>query len=178
MKNLKLILGFASLVVLVAIGCKKGDAGPAGPKGPAGPDSVIYSPWTNLTSTMQVPAPGDTVYTDTVVAPSINQAALDHSVIVSYLNLANDPTTSVVLVPLAAVSFAVTESFSVGIVDLASSVDLTGIPYRYVIVPGTIQGNKFISGPAAGLSVSDVKSMSYANILKLGGKDITTSTNN
>ena len=180
MKNLKLTLILSSVVMLVAISCKKGDTGAQGapgPAGPAGPDSIIYSPWITLSTAQQIPSPGDTLYTQEINAPSINAAALNNAVIASYLNLANDPTTEVDLVPVSAVSFAITETFLIGAIDLVSVVDLTGIPYRYVIVPGSIQGNRFVSGPAKGMTVSEVKSMSYNNILKLG-KPVRAATSN
>lgn len=180
MKNLKLTLILSSVIVMAVVSCKKGDTGPAGaagPAGPAGPDSIIYSSWITLNTTQQILGPGDTIYTQTVSAPSINQAALDNAVILSYLNLAQDPTTEVDLVPVSALSFTIIETFYLGNVDLVSGQSLTGIPYRYVIVPGSIQANKFVSGPAVGLTVAELKSMSYEQVLKLGGKTATPSSN-
>jgi len=177
MKNPKLAFILSSVFVLAIIGCKKGDAGPAGPVGPAGPDSVTYSPRIILNTPLSVSTAGDSSYSQTVTATSITQAVLDKAVIVSYVNLANDPSSEVDLVPLAALSFVITETFFLGSIDLFSPVDLTGIPYRFVIVPGTIQGNKFISGPATGLTKSEVQTMSYKDIQKLLGKPAQASSN-
>ena len=177
MKNLKLAFILSSVFVLAIIGCKKGDAGPAGPIGPAGPDSVTYSPWITLNTPLSIGTAGDSSYSQTVTAASITQTVLDKDVILSYVNLANNPATEVDLVATSSLSFAVSETFLVGKVDLFSRANLTGIPYRFVIVPGKIQGNKFISGPFTGLTKSEVQNMSYENVMKLGGKSVSTSPN-
>lgn len=165
MKILKLIPIVFSVIAMVAVGCKKGDTGPAGPQGPAGPDSVIYSGWTTLNTPLSVSAAGDSSYSQTLTAASITQDVIDKAVIVSYFNVPDN--TGDHIFPTASIGLFASETFSVGKIDLFSLVDLTGVQYRYVIIFGTIQANKIISGPAKGLTLQEVKSMSYQDMQKL-----------
>jgi hypothetical protein len=175
MKNLKLIFVLSTVFVLAAISCKKGDAGPAGPPGPAGPDSVIYSPWITLNLAQTVNSGGDTSYDQTLTAASITQAVIDKGFIMSYLDLSSG---SGQIFPTASVGFAVTEIFSVGSIFLSIPFPLAAdAKYRYVIILGTIQGNRFVSGPAAGLTTSEVQNMSYKDVLKLSGQSGSISPN-
>ncbi|PWT77631.1 MAG: hypothetical protein C5B59_03470 [Bacteroidetes bacterium] len=165
MKILKLVPIVFSVIAMVAIGCKKGDTGPAGPAGPAGPDSVIYSGWITLNTPRSVSAAGDTSYSQTLTAASITQAVLDKAVIVSYFNVPDSAGDHIF--PTASIGLFASETFSVGKIDLFSLVDLTGLQYRYVIIYGKIQANKIISGPATGMTVQQLKNMSYKDVQQL-----------
>ncbi|HEX4849957.1 MAG TPA: hypothetical protein VFV08_04075 [Puia sp.] len=165
MKILKLVPIVFSIIAMVAVGCKKGDTGPAGPAGPAGPDSVIYSGWTTLNTPLSVSAAGDSSYSQTITAASITQDVIDKAVIVSYFNVPDN--TGDHIFSTASIGLFASETFSVGSIDLFSLVDLTGVQYRYVIIFGTIQANKIVSGPLKGMTVSQVKSLSYQDLQKL-----------
>src|SRR6185312_4960373 len=100
MRNTKWILILAASLITGMISCKKGDTGPAGPAGPAGPDSVVYSGWIELTPTYM---PDDTVFLDTIPAPSITQAILDSGIILSYVNIGTSDQPDVV--PAASLNY-------------------------------------------------------------------------
>jgi hypothetical protein len=172
MKNLKLFLFLASLVVLGMIGCSK-SAGPAGPQGPAGPDSVIHSPWIQLSMTGFLDNNNDTFYYQAIFAPAITQGVLDSGIILTYLDVPDQTTGADNLVAAAvyiqeyyAVDSIYLYSFANG---TTSGIDYSGLNYRYVVVRGTISDGTFTSGPAKGLSKKQLQDMSYAAVQKLLG---------
>jgi len=167
MRNTKWILILAASLITGMISCKKGDTGPAGPAGPAGPDSVVYSGWIELTPTYM---PDDTVFLDTIPAPSITQAILDSGIILSYVNIGTSDQPDVV--PAASLNYIFSlEEFTAGNIYLTifPNFDLSGLPYRYVTIPGSkIEGNKS-TGLVNGYTVKELKSMSYEHALSVVG---------
>ncbi|HEY4154639.1 MAG TPA: hypothetical protein VGM24_04410 [Puia sp.] len=156
------ILG--AILMVGMISCKKGDTGPAGPAGPAGPDSVVYSAWIPLSPTYNA---DDTLFEQTISAPSITQAILDSGVILSYVNFGS--TGSYDVVPVSAVNYLIQEDFSVGSISLLipPSYDLSGLPYRYVTIPGSkIEGNRS-TGAVKGITIQELKTMPYAKVQAL-----------
>ena len=87
MKNL---ISFSLAITVLAFsisGCSKGSAGPAGPKGPAGaagPDSIIYTSWITLSTPFNNT---DSLYEETIPANSLTSAALNSSVVESFVGL-------------------------------------------------------------------------------------------
>ena len=163
MKNLKLISILFSAVVVVALSCSKGSTGPQGPQGPAGPDSVLYSTWVSLNTPFNNT---DSAYEETISASSITQGILDSGLIISYFDIPDNSGNDQVFTT-SSVGLVVSETYSVGQVSLFSSVDLTGIMYRYVIVPGSHQAGNVVSGPAKGMTLKQLQGMSYADLEKL-----------
>src|SRR5579864_3924798 len=83
MKNFRSLLVAALILIIGMISCSKGSTGPAGPAGPAGPDSIVYSAWIPLALTYVA---ADTLFEQTINAPSITKAILDSGVVLSYVN--------------------------------------------------------------------------------------------
>jgi|SRR6185437_14902419 len=169
MRNTKWILILAASLITGMISCKKGDTGPAGPAGPAGPDSVVYSGWIELTPTY-IEVVNDTSFKDTIAAPSITQAILDSGIILSYVNVGTSDAPDVV--PVASLNYIFSfEEFTAGNIYLTifPNYDLSGLPYRYVTIPGSkIEGNKS-TGLVNGYTVKELKSMSYEHALSVVG---------
>ena len=163
MKNLKLISILCSVVAIAALSCSKGSTGPQGPQGPAGPDSVIYSNWVSLNTPYNTT---DSAYEETISASSITQGILNSGLIISYFDIPDNNGNDQVFTT-SSVGLVVSETYSVGQVFLFSSVDLTGIMYRYVIVPGSVQAGNVVSGPAKGMTLKQLQGMSYADLQKL-----------
>jgi hypothetical protein len=170
MKHLKLVSILFIVVVLATVGCQKGSSGPQGPPGPAGPDSVIYSSWVTLNTPYNST---DSGYEQTINAASITQNIIDKGIILTYI----DPQGNGNIFPTSSVGFAISETYSVGQIAIFSVVDLTGMEYRYVVVAGSIQGNKIVSGPAKGLTKEQLQTMSYEAVQKLVGTSSKSGSN-
>jgi hypothetical protein len=127
------LLAIVTTAFFMTMSCKKGDTGATGA---TGPDSVMYSSWTTLSTTWQYAQYlGDSAYIGTVTAPQITSKVLNSGSVIGYF-LLQDPLTGDSSA-VNALNYA-TEFFTPGYIDIASSVDLTGISYRYVIIPGKI----------------------------------------
>lgn len=161
-KNLKLpVLAALTTVFLMTMSCKKGDRGPAGP---AGPDSVMYSNWITLSfSKVYDQTTGDSAYGATVTAPQITTSVLNTGSVVGYLLLA-DPLSGDSSI-VNAINY-VTEYFTPGYIDIFAGADLSGIPYRYVIVPGKITITDSKGNPQTYTS-DQIKKMDYTTITGL-----------
>ena len=140
---------------------KEGPAGATGPAGPAGPTgatgaqgatgtaNVIYSEWIDTTTwhadTVHNGAQIDTVsYTALVSAPQLDLGILNTGVIKVYADFNLDATDPTVLaLPYLGSSFYIDALFYLNTIQLSSNVDFTGLPVRYVLVPGgTAAGRK------------------------------------
>ncbi len=166
MKISRLILILNSVIVMGMIGCsKKGDQGPIGPRGPAGPDSVVYSQWITLNSTYN---PDDTLFEDTLSAPSITQGILDSGIILTYVNFQESDGTYHV-VPVSSLNYFISEDYSLGHINIIATADLTGLPYRYVTIPGSkIEGNRS-SGSIQGHTIQEMKTLPFTEVQKIVG---------
>ena len=167
MKSLKLLSFVFGAVALAIIGCSKGSTGPQGPVGPAGPDSVIHSKWITLSMDLNVTTGGDSIYTQTIAAPAITQKILDSGIVLSYL-MFQDNTNATNIV--SAAPYFINEFFYPAAIDLVSFNDYSGLGYRYVLVPGTVVTGNVVSGPAKGLTIKQLKDMSYSAVVKLAGE--------
>jgi hypothetical protein len=170
-----------------------GAAGAAGPQGPAGTANVIYSNWLASPTTFGAAGWFDTTITTIGVvsranfaAPSMTQAILDRGLTMVYHTFAAAPA-----VPTGGAN-AQSLPYNVGIgggnfveVNYRPAVGrvfvylhnvlpgtggfgfLAGHYFRYIIVPGGVSGGRMTSGPAQGLSVDQLKSMSYEEVARL-----------
>lgn len=164
MKNLRSFSILIAGMALMLLACSKGDTGPAGPQGPAGPDSVIHSPWILLNTVFSTT---DSAWEQTITAPAITQKILDSGIILSYVSIKDNSNITLVF---NATPYFLSEIFEPGKIDLATSVDFTGVNYRYVIIAGTITAGTITSGPAKGLTVSELRTMSYSAVQKMIGE--------
>ncbi|MFI5155399.1 MAG: hypothetical protein ACHQEM_04410 [Chitinophagales bacterium] len=164
MKNLRSFFVLIAGMALMFMACSKGSAGPTGPQGPAGPDSVIHSPWISLHT---VYSTTDSVYEQTITATAITQRILDSGIILTYISFKDNTNTTNVFV---ATPYFLSEIFTPGQIFLATSIDFTGFNYRYVIIAGTVTAGTITSGPAKGLTVSELRNMSYSVVQKLIGE--------
>jgi hypothetical protein len=165
MKNIKSLLVAAIVLTIGMISCKKGDTGPAGPAGPAGPDSVVYSAWTPLALTYVA---ADTLFEETITAPSITQAILDSGIILSYVNFKEQNGTYHVIPTVGLLGAAVFEDFSVGTINIASVQDYSTLPYRYVTIPGSLKtGSNASDIKVKGYTIQELKAMPYEQVQQL-----------
>lgn len=155
MKKSKLLLPcLVCATMMIFVACKKGDAGPTGPagatgatgaQGPAGPSgtaNVIYSDWTDtatwIPDTVHNGATIDTVgYFTNITAAKLDLDMLNKGEIKVYGDFNVDPTDPTVLaLPYLGGSFYVDVVFFLNTIQLYSNADLTGLPIRYILIPG------------------------------------------
>jgi len=167
MSNIKWIFMLGISLIVGMIGCKKGDTGPAGPVGPAGPDSVVYSSWISLSPTYNT---NDSLFEQALFAPSITKSILDSGIILSYINLGTSDKPDVVPVSSLNYLFAFEEFVEDSIyIKIYPILDPSGLPYRYVTIPGSkIAGNN-ATGTVNGYTIKELKSMPYEHAQSIVG---------
>jgi hypothetical protein len=107
----------------------------------------------------------DTVFVDTIAAASITKPILDSGIILTYVNTP-DNAGNYHVVSVASLNFVFYEDYSIGKINLVSyQGDLSGIPYRYVTIPGNLvktnsAGQKIVKG----YTPSELRSMSYNQV--------------
>lgn len=164
MKSIKSLLVVASIIVIGLVSCSKGSTGPTGatgPAGPAGPDSVLYSPWTPLALTYVT---ADTLFEETITAPAITQAILDSGVILSYVNFKEQNGTYHVLPTVGLLGQGFFEDFSVGAININSVFDYSTLPYRYVVIPGSLKAGNSANPKIKGYTIQELKAMPYEQV--------------
>lgn len=170
----------------------QGIQGNTGPQGSAGtPAQVIYSNWVTSPYNSR-----DTTIDVTCLrlrhldAPSLTSAMLNQGVQITYMRVgsigpymlpytsdAGGATNTVNCIYNFQKIFVYRHTFNTcrfnsGIAEAYPGQPvLVNLPqsleYRYVLIPGLISGGRLISGPAAGYSQDQIKSMSYDQIINL-----------
>ncbi len=163
MKYFRSLLVVASVIAIGMMSCSKGSAGPAGatgPAGPAGPDSVIYSSWIPLTFVYNT---NDSLYEDTIIAPSLTEGILDSGVILSYIQF-TDQNSVVHIQAISALSNLISEDYSLGKINIISIQDLSNFLYRYVAIPGSLKTGNSANTKIRGYTPTQLKAMSYEQV--------------
>ena len=157
MKNFRSLLAAAVILITGMISCSKGDTGPTGPAGPAGPDSVTYSSWTPLALTY---VPADTLFEQVINAPAITKAILDSGVVLSYVNFLEQNGTYHIVPTAGLTGIGIFEDFAVGQINIESIQDFSTLPYRYVVIPGSLKtGNSASAQKVKGYTIQELKAM-------------------
>jgi hypothetical protein len=169
MKNFRSLPAAAVILLIGMISCSKGSTGPAGPAGPAGPDSVVYSVWTPLALTYVA---ADTLFEQTISAPSITQAILDSGVVLSYVNFLEQNGTYHVVPTAGLTGIGIFEDFAVGQINIESVRDYSSLPYRYVTIPGSMKtGNSASTQKVKGYTIEELKAMPYEQVQQVLGNN-------
>lgn len=156
----------------------QGPAGPAGPQGPVGSANVIYSSWITTASLSWA----DTNNIDfgiisraNVISATVTATIINQGVLLGYWQNGNNtypmPYNLQSGGNVYQVSFiAYTGRIMFYIANLGT-LNASGIipngSARYIIIPGAVAGGRFISGPAAGYTVAQIKSMNYNQVASL-----------
>jgi hypothetical protein len=160
MKQFRSLLCAATIIIIGMSSCSKGTAGPAGPQGPAGPDSVVYSNWITLAFTYN---PNDSLFHDTLSAPTITSGILDSGVILTYIQFP-DANNVAHIQPVSALNYIISEDYSVGEINILSTQDLSSLQYRYVTIPGSKAAGNSATRKVNGYTTAQLKAMSYAQV--------------
>ncbi|HZJ59019.1 MAG TPA: hypothetical protein VFD24_02040 [Chitinophagaceae bacterium] len=118
-----------------------GAAGAAGPAGPTGTANVIYSDWdttaTWIVDTVHNGATIDTVgYHANLAAPKLDTTILNRGEVKVYVNANTTADPVVFAVPYNDGLIFIDAVFFTGTIQLVSNVKLTGVPFRYILIPG------------------------------------------
>jgi hypothetical protein len=163
-----------------------GAAGQQGPPGPPGSANVIYSSWVATETADWVlgyVAPNnynvERVYNRTTAG--VTQSILDQGVVLCFgKNFTIGASTilaNVQQLPYRESFNGQSYSFVLDVGKVAFTYDpdgtapvrpvsqLAGISYRYVLIPGGVSGGRMMGGVANGISVDELKKMSYEDIL-------------
>ena len=128
----------------------EGPAGPAGPGGPAGPAgvagppgtaNVIFSPWIDTATFFP-----DTVHNGPVIdtlgffanlnVPKLDLEMLNKGEIKVYVNAGDDSDPLVFPIPYNDGLIFINPAFYLNTIQIYSNFDLTGFPFRYILIPG------------------------------------------
>jgi hypothetical protein len=169
-----------------------GPVGPAGPQGPQGLPGVLpvtYSAWlasgaANWVTTNA--APYAAIYSYDRSAPGVTTAIIDQGVILAFIKtVPNIPAAQITQLPYRTrngsgvlshqVDYTINAAGNIRFLyknnalsnaTYYSTALLGAIETRYILISGTVAG-RFVSGPAAGYTVDQVKSMSYEQVASL-----------
>ena len=127
---------------------------------PAAKDSVLYSSWITLAATYNTT---DSAYEQALTVNALTQNVLDHGLVLTYIK---DGAGEVVTPQ----DFSLFPAFTLKTITLFAGGDFSNVPFRYVIIPGTLATSStsagVMSGSARTFSVNDLKSMTYAQVIK------------
>jgi hypothetical protein len=166
MKIIRSLLATAAIISVVLMSCSKGDTGPAGPQGPAGPDSVVYSAWIPLSFKFNT---NDSLYEDTLLAPTLTKGILDSGVILTYIQFPDQNNVKHIQ-PVSSLNYIISEDYSPGKINILSTQDLTDLEYRYVTIPGSKKANS-ATEKVKGYTPQELKAMSYEQAQQVLGKN-------
>ena len=147
----KLLWGRLSVLVLsislVVSACSKpsdGKDGAAGATGPAGTANVIYSPWTDVTFTLNTT---DSFYYATLAAPKLVDSILQKGTVMTYVNLNTAASPAIFSLPYFDGGVIIQSYYTAAKINMWSnyggvSTTTSGgskvQQYRYVIIPGGV----------------------------------------
>ncbi len=157
MNTLRGLFVVATIIVIGMISCSKGSAGPTGARGPAGPDSVVYSAWIPLNFTYNA---NDTLFEDTLLAPSITAGILDSGIILTYIEFPDQNNVEHIQ-PVSSLNYIISEDYSIGKINIISQQDLTSLNYRYATIPGSLKAGNSASQKIKGYTIQELKAMSF-----------------
>lgn len=160
MKQKSRFMFFAVLFVVFITACtKKGDTGATGAKGTA---NVMYSSWASLKMSYNST---DSAYEQTITADSITQSVLDSGLVLTYIKYTNSAGQSRV----ESADTYMQTVLGLKSIQLYSYVyDLTGVPFRYIVVQGgTPLGGRLAAGSdlIQGFTKAQWKAMTYEEVL-------------
>jgi hypothetical protein len=143
----------------------QGAQGPQGPKGDTGVANVIYSAWIDTTTwyadTIMTGSVIDTIgFHATITAAKLDLEMLNNGAIKVYMNLSTTPDDPVVFpLPYANGLYLnglyVDVVFFLNSIQLASNVDLTDVPFRYILIPGGVNAGRPANGAPPGVNWND-----------------------
>lgn len=168
-----------------------GPAGAAGPAGPAGTANVIYSAWLPAPTVFAPTGWADTTLSTiglvsraNYTAPSVTQTTLNQGLTMMYHTFAASPALPTASANTQSLPFSTTATglilevnyrpavgrMIVFVKNLSSTASfglLAGHYFRYIVVPGGVAGGRMMSGPAKGLTVQELQSMPYNDVIRL-----------
>jgi hypothetical protein len=159
-----------------------GPQGPQGPQGPAGPSgtaNVVYSDWfaaSTLTWADSTHTDLGTISRGNKAATSVTASVIDNGLVLSYYRRATAGTkqlpyitgTTAILMQYFSILKPGTITYFVA---NQTSGTATGVmpngEYRYIVIPGSVGGGRFMQGAAANINIDQLRNMSYEQVLQM-----------
>ncbi len=152
-----------SLIVIITSCTKKGDPGATGATGAKGTANVMYSSWASLKMSYNST---DSAYEQSITADSITQSVLDSGLVLTYIKYTNSAGQTQV----ESADTYMETVLGLKSIQLYSYVyDLTGVPFRYIVVQGgTPLGGRLAAGNSLiqGFTKEEWKAMTYEVVLE------------
>ena len=157
----------------------QGPTGPQGPQGPAGTANVIYSDWfaaNTLTWADSTHTDLGTISRGNKAAPGVTAAVLSNGIVLSYYRSTTAGTTQLPYIFGTTASLMQYGSIlNMGtityyVANQTSGTATGAMPsgeYRYVVIPGSVGGGRFMQGAAANYTIDQLRNMSYEQVLQL-----------
>ena len=184
-KNIKFICVGLLLASISFVSCSKsapqGPTGATGATGATGPDSVIYSNTITLQFTKQYFVTfNDSVLLDSIPVQALTSQVVASSVVIGYVyfptgfgdsswisdyNLNNGPLQMIQFTRTGGIDLISEEA---EFPDGTSTSDLSGLKFRYVIVPGKIEVSN-ANGGTTTITAEEAKKMSYSDLMSALG---------
>lgn len=167
MKQASRLMFIYLILLILASGCtKKGDTGATGAKGTA---NVMYSSWASLKMSYNST---DSAYEQTITADSITQSVLDSGLVLTYIKYTNSAGQTQV----ENADTYMETVLGLKSIQLYSYVcDLTGVPFRYIVIQGgtALSGGRLAAGTdlVQGFTRAEWKAMPYEQVLSKLGRE-------
>ncbi len=166
-----------------------GPAGPAGPQGSAGIANVTYSSWATSTAASWVTTNAAFYGAQNIydrAAPGVTTNIINQGVVLAYIrNIpGGTPAGQIAQLPYrirggtgiishqldfslnAAGNLRFLYKFN-GASGAYTTAALGVVETRYILISGTLAGSRFISGPAAGYDIAQIKALEYNQVLSI-----------
>ena len=131
-------------------------------------DSIYYSHWTELNTQLQVDAQNDSLYVQSITAPSITASIISSGAVIGYYGYPNgsgdtamfsEAEMSLIVPTQMLVSPGTIQILSVG--DLSYSAQ-AGYLFRYVVIPGDVLAGTSMNG----MTQQQLNKMSFSDVQK------------
>jgi len=177
-RKLKFVLPAAILVGIFSVtfsSCKKTTTNNIVSK-----DSIYYSPWVQISMTLQVQSNGDSLYFDNITAPAITAKVISQGAILGYYGYPTQSGDTAMFDEaeygsIAGVTYA-PGSIQIEGYDVDLSYNNNGFLFKYVVIPGSILAGTSLNG----MTQQQLSKMSFTDIQKAinSGKQATGNTFN
>ena len=188
MKKIKLICVTLLSASLFFVSCSKsapqgltGDTGATGSTGVTGGDSVLYSGLITMEFTEETDTNNNTYLVDVLSVPALTSTTLVNSVVLGYVYFPTGFGDSVWISDYYTTNFELYQIPQVGALGLISegawfpngtyTNDLSGLKFRYIIVPGKVEVSN-ANGGTTTITAEEAKKMSYSALASALGVSI------
>lgn len=166
-----------------------GPAGPAGPQGSAGIANVTYSGWATSTAANWVTTNANFYGAQFIydrAAPGVTANIMNQGVVMAFIRSIPGGITAATTAQLPyrirggtgiishQIDFSLNAAGNIrffykynGATGAYTTATLGTVETRYILISGTLVGTRFISGPATGYDIAQIKALEYEQVLSI-----------